>query len=161
MKRREEKWVGESKRGERAERAACQPNTEPFIDRCTPTPFFRSYFSSLLLFPSLYHSSFHSDFEHVACLFLSLLCYPFSSRFSFPLLSVLVFSSLFVPLALFTASLFRFTSVLIFSFSPSCYPSSLPQASAHLCAHVLFSSLCSPTASLGNRTEGGQRASTH
>jgi len=49
---------------------------------------------TLFLFSTaFYHSSSHSDFERVACLFLSLLPYSLSSRFSFPLFGVLVFSS--------------------------------------------------------------------
>lgn len=54
MKRREEKWEEEESQGEkRAKWAACQPNTEPFIDRCTPTLFFRGSLLSFSLSTAL------------------------------------------------------------------------------------------------------------
>lgn len=72
MKRREEKWEEEGGRG-REERAACQPNTKLFIDRCTaPTPLFRSCLSSLFLFSNAL--LFFLSFGLWACrLFLPLL----------------------------------------------------------------------------------------
>lgn len=141
MKRREEKWEEEEsgREGGGAKWAACQPNTEPFIDRCTLTYTLLQRLSSLFL-------SFHRS----AILYLTLTLsmshvssssrlYLSPSRFSFPLLSVVVFPFL---------SLFRSLSprtfnspcvdLLVLSFLP---PFISPQLSAYPCAHVLSSSL--------------------
>lgn len=161
MKRREEKWEEEeSGREEGAKWAACQPNTEPFIDRCTLTYTLLQRLSSLFL-------SFHRS----AILYLTLTLsmshvssssrlYLSPSRFSFPLLSVVVFP--FSPCSALCRLALSIHRVLIFSFSSSYHPSSRPNfrlIRVLMCYPLL--SMCSPTASLGNRAEGGQRASTH
>lgn len=86
---------------------------------------------------------------------ISLYClYLLSSRFSFPLLSVLVSSSSL-------CSAFRCLTLSI-----HWYVSSLLLTTLHRFASTFCSSMCScviPSlyASLGNGAEGGQRASTH
>lgn len=147
MKRREEKW------GRKKEWATCQRNIKPFIDRYTPTFFFRNSRLPFSL-PLLYHSP-HSNFASVLHVSFSLCClYLLSSCFSFPLFSVLVFS--FPLCSAFRRFLLQFTGMYLLSFLLSFIVSFQP--SVHPCVRVLSSSLY---ASLGNGTEGGQRASTH
>lgn len=92
MGKRSDRWV---------KRAACQRNTEPLIDRRTPTPLSSSH--PLLLQPpslssaSLRYSSSRSDFSliNVLIIFLSPSSGLSSSSFRFSLISTLMCCALF------------------------------------------------------------------
>lgn len=145
------------RRGRSGQRANLTPNPSSIVAHLHSSSealssLFLSFHRSAVLYLTLTISMLHVSSS--SRLYLS------PSRFSFPLLGVLVysFSLCFTPCRL-ALSIHR---VLIFSFSPSYYPSSRPnfQLIRVLMCYPLLS-MCSPTASLGNRAVGGQRASTH